>query len=548
MVSGADIFMDTPATGRWRIKLADEEWEFEAIHRLNYRTFVEEIPQHHANADKRLVDRFHAENTYIIALDGRRLIGMLAVRGKRPFSLDDKVANLDQYLPPDSCPVEVRLLSVIPSARKSVLFTELFQYASRYCLAEGYDIAVISGTTRQLKLYRHLGFVPFGSLVGTETAAYQPMSLTLEAYRQSMQKSVALRQDTNTSPATDNELNFLPGPVWIAPEIRHAFAAPCISHRSQSFVNLMAQVQNDLCCLTHAEHVQILLGSGTLANEVIAAQLSLLQKPGLILANGEFGERLIVNARRAQLNYAALQSPWGTPFEMDSIAQAMAKLLPGSWVWMVHHETSTGMLNPLDAVKDLCAQSGLHLCLDCISSLGAMALDLHGVYLASGVSGKGLGAYPGLSMVFHRDHVQAQAERLPAYLDLGDWVAHGSIPFTHSSNLLNALALALKSASLERMASIRANMLWLRAALENSGFPVLVVPKDAGPAVLTLAMKAPGMAQALGEALDFRGYWLNYRSAYLSERNWIQIALFSNPPQKYLEKLVRVLDKVVAKK
>jgi len=43
-------------------KIADQEWEFNEIHKLNYETFVEEIPQHKANSEKYLVDKFHEEN------------------------------------------------------------------------------------------------------------------------------------------------------------------------------------------------------------------------------------------------------------------------------------------------------------------------------------------------------------------------------------------------------------------------------------------------------------------------------------------------------
>lgn len=58
-------------------KIADAEEEFAQIHRLNYRTFVEEIPQHIPNATGILVDRFHAENTYLIGLRASSLVGML---------------------------------------------------------------------------------------------------------------------------------------------------------------------------------------------------------------------------------------------------------------------------------------------------------------------------------------------------------------------------------------------------------------------------------------------------------------------------------------
>ena len=97
---------------RIRIKTASEPWEFEQIHRLNYRTFVDEIPQHQANTDGVLVDRFDGENTYIIALDGRRLLAMMAVRGTRPFSLDAKLPDLDAYLPAGRRLCEFRLLAV----------------------------------------------------------------------------------------------------------------------------------------------------------------------------------------------------------------------------------------------------------------------------------------------------------------------------------------------------------------------------------------------------------------------------------------------------
>jgi len=94
-------------------KIATEPWEFEQIHTLNYRTFVEEIPQHQPNPDQALVDPFHAENTYVICLHGRRLLGMVSVRDRRPFSLDKKLENLDDYLPPHRSVCEFRLLAVL---------------------------------------------------------------------------------------------------------------------------------------------------------------------------------------------------------------------------------------------------------------------------------------------------------------------------------------------------------------------------------------------------------------------------------------------------
>ena len=61
--------------------------------------------------------------------------------------------------------------------------------------------------------------------------------------------------------------------------------------------------------------MQILVGSGTLANDVVAAQLSLDPGPGLVVTNGEFGERLADHARRMHLPHEALVFEWGEPFD-----------------------------------------------------------------------------------------------------------------------------------------------------------------------------------------------------------------------------------------
>lgn len=79
-------------------KVADQDWEFDSIHKLNYKTFVEEIPQHEETKERVRIDRFHEENTYLICLDDDKLVGMVALRGKRPFSLDYKISNLDFHL------------------------------------------------------------------------------------------------------------------------------------------------------------------------------------------------------------------------------------------------------------------------------------------------------------------------------------------------------------------------------------------------------------------------------------------------------------------
>src|SRR5688572_14174538 len=100
------------------IKTADQDAEFLQIHQLNYKTFVEEIPQHKPNQEKILIDKFHFKNKYIVALKAEKVIGMVCYNQLRPFSLDEKIPNLDQFLPAHTSLAEIRLLAVAAEARK----------------------------------------------------------------------------------------------------------------------------------------------------------------------------------------------------------------------------------------------------------------------------------------------------------------------------------------------------------------------------------------------------------------------------------------------
>src|SRR5262245_32478939 len=354
-----------------KFKIATEDGEFEAIHRLNYKTFVEEIPQHARNAEQRLVDKFHAENTYAICLDGERLVGMVTGRGQRPFSLDKKLPGLDSHLPPGHKVLEVRLLSVEKEFRNGFVFSRLVGLLAQHFKDLGYDMAIISGTVRQQRLYKHLGFVPFGPVVGTGEAQFQPMYLTLEKFLQ-MAKALSPPSD-----AVEKILAcYLPGPVDVHAEVREAFGREPISHRSDGFMADFRATKRLLCSLTRSSQVEILLGSGSLANDAVCAQLSLSNEPGLILSNGEFGERLIDHARRQQLECEVCQVGWGEPFDYAEVRRRLERNPRLRWVWAVHCETSTGILNELETLKTLCAARGVKLALDCISSIGTVAVDL----------------------------------------------------------------------------------------------------------------------------------------------------------------------------
>ena len=526
-------------------KVAVQSWEIEAIHALNYKTFVEEIPQHKHNAEKKLVDKFHEENTYIICVNEitRELAGMIAYRDTRPFSLDSKLENLDSHLPVDRAPCEIRLLAVEERYRYTRISQGLIAQLVQLAIARESDLFVISGTVRQIKLYKYLGFIPFGPLVGSEGAQYQPMYATVDAYYKLKNHS---RSFAKEPPELTNEtaaFNFLPGPVDFTKQVQEVYNDKPCSHRADAFIKDFQKARDLLCDLAHASQVEILMGPGTLANDAIAGQLSLLSKQGLILVSGEFGRRLVKSANGAKLFFQTLEIAEGQGFLRTDLERALKENPGTEWIWGTHCETSTGVLNDLELYKEVCAEHDIKLCMDCISSVGTVPVNLSGVYLASATSGKGLASIAGLAMVFHNHDLYPVPDDLPCVLDLGLYQESGGIPFTIQSNLIYALLAVLKTHDWEkRFETIRGWSKSIRRKLSVIDVPILAPDTCAMPAVVTIVLPEIHSSEAVGDMLKEHGVLVSYRSSYLLERNWIQACMMGTehrPP----EKLVRLLTK-----
>ncbi len=559
-----------------RFKIADAPEEFEQIHRLNHRTFAGEIPQHAARPDGRLVDRFHDENLYAVALRDDvtgsgtapatgRVVGMLALRGRRPFSLDGKLPDLDAQLatlPAHQRPCEVRLLALDPAERGRAAFRGLAEALLPAAAGAGYDLALISGTPRQARLYRHLGFEPFGPLVGDAAAPYQPMFLTPaalrgggRAFRVPLPEPVHGTGD-GTGDGTDGgrggerreeEVNLLPGPVPLSATVRAALIGPERSHRDPAFRETFERLRDGLCTLAGAPRVdgadvQVMTGAGTAANDAVAGQLSLAPGPGLVLTNGEFGDRLVDHAARWRLEHTVHRRPWGTPFDPAAVRDALRQT-GARWLWAVHGETSTGVLNDLRMLKETAAEAGASLAVDAVSSLGATPVDLAGVAWATSVSGKSLGGPPGLAFVFHAAP-PATAGRLPRCLDLGLYAERGGIPFTLSSGLTAATAAAIAARNAPRRFE-ELNRLTDRLidGLGHVGLaPIAREPRL--PGVVTVAVPPPHSAGEWIAGLAAAGFRVN-RSGYLAERGWMQFALIGRARAAEVDRLTACLRGLV---
>jgi len=525
------------SVGRYVFKRADSGPEIEAVHRLNHRTFVREIPQHEDPGDGRLVDKFHDRNVYFVAVRDGRVVGMVSAHGEPPFSVADRLADPTLLARPGCRPLEVRLLAVEPEERNGFALTGLLGALYEHAQERGATDLFISALAERVGLYSRLGFSALGPAVASGGASFVPMRVGLPELRDRHRRFLRrFHLEPGPAAAIPARLPFslLPGPVPVAPAVREAFCEPPLYHRSPEFVELFERVRRQLGDLVGGRDVALWNSSGTLANEAVAAHLAAERDSvgaGVILANGEFGARLARQAVRCGLSPRVLAWEWGRPWDLDEVEAALAAEPAGGWIWGVHLETSTGVLNDLPGLVRRARAHGQRVCVDCISSLGAVPLDLSGVYLATGVTGKALASYAGLSMAFADAAAlhPAVPERLPTTFDIAAALAtRGPLHTFPSAFVLAAEAALAEYATADRARARHAHLARVAACVRNRlrelGLPPLAEEACAGPGIVTFSPPDGESTEAFVARCRGWGYAIGGQSGYLAERRQVQIA------------------------
>ena len=193
-----------------------------------------------------------------------------------------------------------------------------------------------------------------------------------------------------------------PGPSDVSPRVLAALSRPTIGHLDPAFQGLMEEIKAALSRLFNApDHICVPLSApGTAGME--SALMNLLE-PGdlaVVCVNGVFGTRMVDMAGRAGAEVIAVEDAWGTPVSLDKVEAALsgrqAKVLA-----FVHAETSTGVRSDAASLCALARKHGALSIVDCVTSLGGIAVDAaawDADVLYSGTQ-KCLSAPPGLSPV-----------------------------------------------------------------------------------------------------------------------------------------------------
>ncbi|MBU2868461.1 pyridoxal-phosphate-dependent aminotransferase family protein [Pacificibacter marinus] len=289
-------------------------------------------------------------------------------------------------------------------------------------------------------------------------------------------------------------LLFTPGPVNVAETLRTAICKEDICHREPDFDALLGSIEHKLISLFQIRsraryRAVVITGSGTAANEAILS--SVVGKGAiLILSNGEFGGRLHKASCIHNKHTHLIEQPWGTPFDPIQIA-AYLTAHKIDVVAMVHHETCSGMLNPLAEIGAMAKATGALFVVDGVSSVGAEVIDMEACHIAfvSSSSSKAIGSYPGLSFVVGRKKHFKRLKRHAAkttYLNLATFYAflkhHSQTPNTPAVPLFFALDQALtdilRVGVTKRYARIKARADLLREGMRRLNLDFLIDEAD----------------------------------------------------------------------
>ena len=298
-----------------------------------------------------------------------------------------------------------------------------------------------------------------------------------------------------------------PGPVNVSPRVTAAMSRGDLCHREPEFQQLLDSVRTKLvrALAPDGDWVAVpLTGSGTLALEAGVTSVVSSGRRMLVVVNGVYGERILEMAQTHGIATVVVRSDWGRPPDLAAIENAL-RADPGiEVVALVHHETTTGLLNPVEEVGRITRAHGRVLFVDAISGLAGDTLRLEdwGVGVCVGVANKCVQGIPGVGFVLaKRGEMQRMAEIPPrsVYMHLPrHFAAHEkhTVPFTAAVQVLYALDEALDELLEEgvdaRVARYGRAAAQLRAGFERLGLTLMLPPELRSNSITTLSLP-PGL-------------------------------------------------------
>ena len=282
-----------------------------------------------------------------------------------------------------------------------------------------------------------------------------------------------------------------PGPSNAPPSVLAAMSRPLVGHLDPAFVAMMEEIKAMLrqVFITRNEMTFPVSGTGSAGMEFCFVNLLEPGDEAVIGVNGVFGQRMADVAARCGATVIKVEAEWGRIIEPDAIATALAKATRPKLVAIVHAETSTGALTPVEEISRLTHQAGAMLVLDTVTSLGGCPVRIDDWQVDAVYSGtqKCLSCPPGLSPVSLSERamqsVRARTHRVQSwYLDVsllasywgdGQRVYHHTAPISMNYALHESLRLLLEEGLENRWARHERHHRALHAGLAMLGLSIV---------------------------------------------------------------------------
>ena len=188
-----------------------------------------------------------------------------------------------------------------------------------------------------------------------------------------------------------------PGPLDLHPRVYRALLTPVIGHLDPAYMKTLDAIREGLRTVFDTKNAltQATPGTGTSGMEFCVANLLGPGDRALVCVQGYFGDRIRQMAERQEADITLIESEWGRPTDAERVEKAL-KAGPFKVMTLVHAETSTGVLQPMDEIAKLAKEHGVMMLLDTVTSLGGVEVkvDAWGVDAAYSCSQKCIGSPP----------------------------------------------------------------------------------------------------------------------------------------------------------
>ena len=350
-----------------------------------------------------------------------------------------------------------------------------------------------------------------------------------------------------------------PGPVNVTDRVRQALMLPDICHREKEFSDLMAAIRlKSLKAFDiEKEYTSVLVsGSGTAALEMAVSSSLSPGRSMLVIQNGVYGERIGEICDVYQFRQHSLKFAWGEPPCLESIENELKQNPDIEVVALVHHETTTGLLNPLKEVGTLARRYNKVFLVDCISSLAGDEINFETcpIDIAVGTANKCVQGFPGVSFVLFREKELPRLRKIPKrtlYFNLTGYhkaQEAGGMLFTPAIPAHYALDVALDELIEETVAGrvkryANASK-FLRAGFKDIGLEFLIPEGLRSNCLTSLRLPKEMSYEKLHGELKANGFVIYAGQGNLSNEIF-RIANMGDIKQEEFERLLQVLKATI---